>query len=115
MKETTGLNHWINWVLVATLVLVCLFTSCIPKTSEVKILDYRIEVKYMDNTIDTIALHAKAIPSQVKFQIKTVEYGFWKDTQILPTLYYRFYESENIAVNVKSFRILNVVETEIVY
>ena len=95
-----------------TLLCVVSLTSCGEKSNEPNFYTWetRLEVKYRDNTKDTILnkieLHRKYKPY---FEIKTKERGVFTDTKLVPCLTVSrasYYKGENLACDVRIFRIL---------
>ena len=98
----------------ASCTLLCLvfLTSCNQKNKEPNFYTWqtKLEVKYSDNTKDTILntieLHRKYKPY---FEIKTKEGGFFMDTKLVPCLTVSeamYYKGKNLACEVRHFRIL---------
>ena len=72
---------------------------------------YVIEVKFTDNTFDTVSFSPNQ-NSEVVFKIKTVQMGFFSDTPIQPTLQAVFasgYLSESVCTNVRKYKIIQEI------
>jgi len=95
-----------------TLLCVFFMTSCNKKSNEANFYTWQtsLEVKYSDNTKDTILntieLHNKYKPY---FEITTKENGFFTDTKLVPCLTVSkasYIKGKNLACEIRHFRIL---------
>lgn len=94
---------------------ILLFASCISESRKPLTLynwETEIEVKYIDNEIDTI-LHSIKLYSglEPKYELMSVEHGVFTSHTLVPCLVYKHFSVKNLACSVKRFRILNQSKT----